>query len=70
MSRPFPESGAGKAAGLIITALLLFTLAACSKARIRRINANLEQVDEEEQEILDIGKNECAASAYARLQTA
>ncbi|MDD3619356.1 MAG: MBL fold metallo-hydrolase [Desulfobulbaceae bacterium] len=39
-------------------------------ARIRRINANLEQADEEEQEILDIGKNECAASAYARLQTA
>lgn len=38
--------------------------------RIRRINANMEQVDEEEQNILDIGKNECAASAYARLRTA
>jgi glyoxylase-like metal-dependent hydrolase (beta-lactamase superfamily II) len=34
--------------------------------RIRRINANLEQVSEEEQNILDIGKNECAASAYAK----
>lgn len=38
--------------------------------RIRRINANLEQVDEEEQNILDIGKNECAASAYAKLKAA
>lgn len=36
-------------------------------ARIRLINANLEQVDEEEQNILDIGKNECAASAYAKV---
>jgi glyoxylase-like metal-dependent hydrolase (beta-lactamase superfamily II) len=39
-------------------------------ARIRRINANLEQADEEEQNILDIGKNECAASAYAKLKAA
>ncbi len=37
---------------------------------IRLINANLEQVDEEEQNTLDIGKNECAASAYAKLKTA
>ena len=36
-------------------------------ARIRLVNANLEQVDEEEQNILDIGKNECAASAYAKV---
>jgi len=36
--------------------------------RIRRINANLEQADDEEANMLDIGKNECAASAYARLQ--
>jgi hypothetical protein len=36
--------------------------------RIRRVNANLEQVDEEEQNILDIGKNECAASAYAGIR--
>jgi glyoxylase-like metal-dependent hydrolase (beta-lactamase superfamily II) len=34
-------------------------------ATIRRINANLEQVDDEKAEELDLGKNECAASAYA-----
>jgi len=39
-------------------------------ARIRRVNANLEQVSEEEQDILDIGKNECAASAYAKAVSA
>ncbi len=39
-------------------------------AKIRLINANLEQVDEEEQNTLDIGKNECAASAYAKTQAA
>ena len=37
--------------------------------KIRLINANLEQVDEEEQNSLDIGKNECAASTYAKMQT-
>jgi hypothetical protein len=31
-------------------------------AKIRDINAGLLDVDEEEQEIMDIGKNECAAS--------
>ena len=31
--------------------------------KIRLINANLEQVDEDEQNTLDIGKNECAATA-------
>jgi glyoxylase-like metal-dependent hydrolase (beta-lactamase superfamily II)/rhodanese-related sulfurtransferase len=39
-------------------------------ARIRLVNANLEQVSEEEQDILDIGKNECAASAYAKAVSA
>ena len=34
-------------------------------AKIRRINAGLEEVDEEQQDILDLGKNECAASAAA-----
>ncbi len=34
-------------------------------AKIRLINANLEQVDDEQAEILDLGKNECAATAYA-----
>ncbi len=34
-------------------------------AVIRRINANLEQVDDEKAEELDLGKNECAATAYA-----
>lgn len=33
---------------------------------IRLVNANLKKVDEEEQETLDLGKNECAASAYAQ----
>jgi glyoxylase-like metal-dependent hydrolase (beta-lactamase superfamily II) len=34
-------------------------------AKIRLINANLEKVDDEHAEILDLGKNECAATAYA-----
>ena len=38
--------------------------------KIRLINANLDQVDEDEQNILDIGKNECAASTYAQMQAA
>jgi len=38
-------------------------------AMIRLVNANLEQIDEEKQNILDIGKNECAASAYAKVMT-
>lgn len=37
-------------------------------ATIRRINANLEQVDNDRAEELDLGKNECAASAYAAKQ--
>ena len=32
-------------------------------AKIREINAGLVEVDEEKQDILDLGKNECAASA-------
>jgi hypothetical protein len=36
-------------------------------AKIREINAGLIEVDEEEQDVLDLGKNECAASA-AQLQ--
>jgi len=32
-------------------------------AKIREINAGLVEVDEEQQDILDLGKNECAASA-------
>lgn len=32
-------------------------------AKIRRINAGLLVVDDEEQEVMDLGKNECAASA-------
>ena len=34
-------------------------------ARIREINAGLVAVDEEQQEVMDIGKNECAASMHA-----
>ena len=33
-------------------------------AKIREINAGLVEVDEAQQEIMDIGKNECAASAH------
>ncbi len=39
-------------------------------ATIRQVNANLIQVDDEQAEILDLGKNECAASAYAKKQQA
>ncbi|MFZ0613170.1 MAG: MBL fold metallo-hydrolase [Desulfobacterales bacterium] len=34
-------------------------------AKIREINAGLREVDAEEQDTLDLGKNECAASAQA-----
>lgn len=37
-------------------------------ASIRLINANLEQVDDDKAEELDLGKNECAATAYAAMQ--
>lgn len=37
-------------------------------ATIRLINANLEQVEDEKAEELDLGKNECAATAYAAMQ--
>ena len=33
-------------------------------SKIREINAGLVEVDEEQQDILDLGKNECAASAH------
>ncbi len=39
-------------------------------AQIRLVNANLKQVDDENAEVLDLGKNECAASAYAAQQQA
>lgn len=39
-------------------------------AAIRLINANLEQVDDNKAEELDLGKNECAATAYAAQQAA
>lgn len=37
-------------------------------ATIRLINANLEQVGDDKAEELDLGKNECAATAYAAQQ--
>ncbi len=37
-------------------------------AVIRLLNANKEQVDNDQAEELDIGKNECAATAYAKAQ--
>lgn len=37
-------------------------------ATIRKVNANLIPKDDAEQEVLDLGKNECAASAYAAQQ--
>jgi len=39
-------------------------------AEIRKVNAGLRAPDDEEQEIMDLGKNECAASMYARQQGA
>ncbi|MGE5258909.1 MAG: MBL fold metallo-hydrolase [Hyphomicrobiales bacterium] len=33
-------------------------------ARIRQVNAGLAVVDDEEQEVMDLGKNECAASMH------
>jgi len=38
-------------------------------ATIRLINGNFEQVDDDKAEELDLGKNECAASAYADQQS-
>lgn len=38
-------------------------------ATIRLINANLDQVNDDKAEELDLGKNECAASAYAAQQS-
>ncbi len=35
-------------------------------AQIRKVNAGLLEVDEEDQEIMDLGKNECAASMHGR----
>lgn len=37
-------------------------------AEIRKVNAGLLDVDDEDQEIMDLGKNECAASMYAAQQ--
>jgi glyoxylase-like metal-dependent hydrolase (beta-lactamase superfamily II)/rhodanese-related sulfurtransferase len=37
-------------------------------ADIRKVNAGLLTVDDEEQEVMDLGKNECAASMYAQQQ--
>lgn len=35
-------------------------------SQIRKVNAGLLEVDEEEQEVMDLGKNECAASMYGK----
>ncbi len=35
-------------------------------AQIRKVNAGLLKPDDEEQEIMDLGKNECAASMYGK----
>jgi glyoxylase-like metal-dependent hydrolase (beta-lactamase superfamily II) len=37
-------------------------------AEIRKVNAGLLEPDDEEQEVMDLGKNECAASMYAAQQ--
>lgn len=37
-------------------------------AVIRKVNANIETVDDDRAEELDLGKNECAATAYAKAQ--
>jgi hypothetical protein len=33
-------------------------------AEIRKVNAGFLEVDEKEQEVMDLGKNECAASMH------
>jgi glyoxylase-like metal-dependent hydrolase (beta-lactamase superfamily II) len=38
-------------------------------AEIRKVNAGLVEPDDEEQEVMDLGKNECAASMYAAQQS-
>lgn len=38
-------------------------------AVIRKVNANIETVDDDKAEELDLGKNECAATAYAKAQS-
>lgn len=38
-------------------------------AEIRLVNANTKQVEDERAEELDLGKNECAATAYAKAQS-
>jgi glyoxylase-like metal-dependent hydrolase (beta-lactamase superfamily II) len=38
-------------------------------AVIRKVNANIEEVDDDRAEELDLGKNECAATAYAKAQS-
>jgi len=35
-------------------------------AQIRKVNAGLLDVDDEDQEIMDLGKNECAASKHGK----
>jgi hypothetical protein len=35
-------------------------------ARIRPVNAGLTLVDDDEQEVMDLGKNECAASTHPK----
>jgi glyoxylase-like metal-dependent hydrolase (beta-lactamase superfamily II)/rhodanese-related sulfurtransferase len=35
-------------------------------AQIRKVNAGLLEVDDEDQEVMDLGKNECAASMHGR----
>ncbi len=37
-------------------------------AEIRQVNANFKQVEDDRAEELDLGKNECAATAYAKAQ--
>jgi glyoxylase-like metal-dependent hydrolase (beta-lactamase superfamily II) len=37
-------------------------------ADIRKVNAGLLDPDDEDQEVMDLGKNECAASMYAKQQ--
>ena len=34
--------------------------------RIRQVNAGILDIDDEEQEVMDLGKNECAASMYGK----
>jgi len=55
-----------KEKGLESAAIQRDTLIRKIRAQIRKVNAGLLKVDDEDQEIMDLGKNECAASMHGK----